>query len=115
MDPKILKPIIVLAIWVGIWFLIVPLARRKGVSGFKWYFAALGAFYAPFILIAFGPIFLSILVDKPENRAMLRIVMDNLPSLALMGLGAGGTCLFLVRRKLRQQRDVGTILPEDHP
>lgn len=102
MDPRLVKQLLVIAVWVAVWFLIVPPARRKKVSSWKWYFGALGAFYGPFLAITFGPIFVSLIVDKPEDRALFRAVMDNLAILAGFGLLAGAGCLFLVRRKLQR-------------
>lgn len=49
---KWIRRIIVWAIWIGMGVVIVPVARRWGVSSLKWYFLGLGAFYGPFLAIA---------------------------------------------------------------
>jgi hypothetical protein len=100
MDPKILRHLFALAVWILVAWLILPLARRKGVSGLAWYFGALGAFYGPFLAITYGPIFVSLALENSKERSLFRAVMDHLPFFAVAGLAAGSTCLFLVRRKL---------------
>lgn len=96
-----IRKALVWAIWIGVGVVIVPLARRKGASAFKWYFIGLAAFYLPFLAIAYGPIFLSLLVDEdPRDRKTLKLVMDNFSILASAGASAGVACLYAVRRRL---------------
>lgn len=107
-----IRKILVWAIWIGVGFLIVPVARRKGVSSLKWYFLGLGAFYGPFLAIAYGPIFLSVLIDRdPRDRWFFKVVMDYFGVLISAGAAAGTACLYKVRSRLSRLPDPFTQTP----
>lgn len=101
-----IRMLFVWAIWIGVGVVIVPVARRKRVSSLKWYFLGLGAFYGPFLAIAYGPIFLSVLVDQdPRDRWFLKLVLDHFGKLVSAGVAAGIACLYRMKRRLQRRPD----------
>jgi cell division protein FtsW (lipid II flippase) len=105
-DPRIVKRLLVGAVWVGVALVMVPLARRKGVPAARWYFLGLAAFYAPFLAIVYGPMFVAAALDK-NDRALpnVRWVLDRVPIFASAGVASGLFLLRLARRRLGRLPD----------